>query len=93
MSLGDTLRNLFSRAKDQASDFAQMARTKLEIKDLEGRRDHALREIGRKIYTMHKDGRAPAEFDALCVQIKDVEEKIRLKQEEMQRARQQPAAG
>jgi hypothetical protein len=89
MSLAETLRKLFSRARDQATDLAQMARVKLEIRDLEGRRDHVLRDIGRKIYTMHNEARAPSEFEASCAQVKDLEERIRAKQEELAKAKAQ----
>jgi len=90
MSLTDTLRKLFGRARDQASDLAQFAKTKLEIRDLEGRRDHLLRDIGRRVCTLHQEGRAPAEFEALCTEVRGTEEKIRQKQAELQTLRDRP---
>jgi hypothetical protein len=92
MSLTDTLRKLFGRAKDQASDLAQFAKTKIEIRDLEGRRDHVLRDIGRRVYAMHKEGRAPSEFETLCADVKSVEEKIAQKKSELETLRDREPA-
>jgi len=91
MALMDTLRRLLSRAKEEATDVAQVARIKLDIRSLEGRRDHLLREIGRQVCTMHGEGRGIADFDGVCADVKKLEEEIRAKEEEARQVRAKPA--
>ena len=60
MSVWDRIRELMGRAKAGATDIAQVANIKLDIRGLEGRRDHLFREIGRKVYAMRGETRAIA---------------------------------
>lgn len=84
MSVWDRIRELMGRAKEGATDMAQVANIKLDIRGLEGRRDHLLRDIGRKAYAMHGEGRRFAEFEAPCDEIAQVEARIRDKEKELQ---------
>jgi len=91
MGFMDSLRKILSRAKEEASDVAQVARIKLDIRSLEGRRDHLLREIGRQAYTMHVEGHGFEAFDGACTDVKKVEEQIRAKEEEARQVRAKSA--
>lgn len=87
MSAWDRIRELMTRAKAGAADVAQTANTKLDIRSLEGRRDHLFREIGRKVWTLRGEGRALPEFETLCEEIEQIERRIREKEQELQSRR------
>jgi hypothetical protein len=84
MSAWDRIRELMTRAKAGAADVAQTANIKLDIRSLEGRRDHLFREIGRKVWMLHGEGRQIPEFETLCDEIEQVEGRIREKEQELQ---------
>ncbi len=87
MGFMDSLRRILSRAKEEASDVAQVARIKLDIRSLEGRRDHLFREIGRQVYTMQGEGRGFAAFESACADVARIDEQIRAKEEELRTVR------
>lgn len=84
MSAWNRIRELLTRAKAGAADVAQAANIKLDIRSLEGRRDHLFREIGRKVWTLHGEGHQIPEFETLCDEIEQVERRIREKEQELQ---------
>lgn len=77
MKIRETLRRTFRRAKERASDVARAADIRLEIRDLEGRRDHHFREIGRRVHAGPRQGRLLTEFDTISDEIRRIEERIR----------------
>lgn len=87
MSVWDRLRTLMTRAKAGAADVAQVANLKLDIRSLEGRRDHLLREMGRRAYELEGEGRGSPELAPSCQEIAQVERQIREKEVELQAVR------
>lgn len=92
MSAWDRIRELLGRAKEGATDMAQIASIKLDIRGLEGRRDHVFREIGRKVYALHQEGRPLTGFEAEYAEIGQVEQKLRDKEKELEAMRGRPGA-
>ena len=91
MSAWDRVRDLVTRAKTGAADVAQAANIKLDIRNLEGRRDHLFREIGRKVWSLHGEGRTLPEFETLCEEIEQVERRIREKEQELETRKERSA--
>ncbi len=91
MGAWDRVRELMTRAKAGAADVAQTANIKLDIRGLEGRRDHLFREIGRKVWALRGEGRTIPEFETLCEEIAQVERRIREKEQELQSRKDGPA--
>jgi hypothetical protein len=93
MSVWDRLRELMGRAKEGATDLAQVANIKLDIRGLESRRDSLFREIGRQAYSMRAEGRGVPEFESACAEVAQLEQRIADKEKEMQAVRERgPAA-
>lgn len=76
MSLWNGMRRVIGRARTGASGVARNASIRLDIRNLEGRRDHLLRSIGKRAVALRQEGRGIAEFDAVCRQIEEVETSI-----------------
>lgn len=92
MRFWEGLRLLVQRARSGASDMAKSASIRIDIRSLEGERDHLFREIGRKVYAAPDRAERYAEFEAQCAQIAQVEERLREKQQELADFRNQPAS-
>jgi hypothetical protein len=92
MSAWNRVRELVTRAKAGAADVAQTANIKLDIRNLEGRRDHLFREIGRKVWTLHGEGRRIPEFETLCEEIAQIEQRVREKERELETRKERPDA-
>jgi len=90
MSALDRIRELLTRAKAGAADVAQTANIKLDIRGLEGRRDHLFREVGRKVWALHGEGRRIPEFETLCEEITQIERRISEKEQELQSRKSTP---
>jgi hypothetical protein len=90
MSVWDRIRDLMGRAKEGATDMAQLANLKLDIRGLEGRRDHVFREIGRKVWALQGEGRRFTEFEGECEEISQLEARLRDKQKELEAVRERP---
>jgi hypothetical protein len=83
MSIWEGLRSLLDRAKEGATDAAQTARIKLDIRSLEGRRDRLFRDIGRKVHALHDTAASVPGTETLSEEIARIEAKIVEKQEEL----------
>ena len=92
MSAWNRVRELVTRAKAGAADVAQTANMKLDIRNLEGRRDHLYREIGSKVWALWGEGRRIPEFETLCEEIAQVERRIREKEQELEARKERPDA-
>jgi hypothetical protein len=90
MSAWTGLRRLLSRAREQATDAAQVTRMKLDIRSLEGRRDNLFRDIGRKVYDARNDNTRFDGIQPLCNEIDVVAEKICVRQKDLQAVRARP---
>ncbi len=90
MGIMDQLRRLLSKAKEEAGEVAAVARIKLDVRTLEAKRDHLLREIGRQALALHREGRGVREFDTACADVQKVEAEIREREEELRRVRVRP---
>jgi hypothetical protein len=93
MSMWSGVRRLLSRAREEATDAAQSAKIRLDIRSLEGRRDHLFREIGRKVYEAPNDNTRFNGIEPLCQEIDTVAEQIRLRQKDLEAVRSRPPAG
>jgi hypothetical protein len=91
MTFLDTMRRLMKRAKDEASDVAQVASIKLDIRNLEGKRDHHLREVGRIVCSMTDHSWRPAEIDPLCTEIASVDRRIAKLQQDLKNLKARPS--
>lgn len=92
MSVWSGLRRLLSRAREEATDAAQVARIRLDIRSLEGRRDNLFRDIGRKVYEARNDNTRFSGIEPLCEEIDTVAEKIRVRQKDLEAVRARPQA-
>lgn len=94
MSVWDTMRRIMKRAKHEAGDVARVASLRLDIRNLEGQREHLLKEIGRMVCAMGDRSWRPSEIDPLCAQVASVQTKISKLQQDLKnlRARPSPAA-
>jgi len=90
MTFWDTMRRIMKRAKDEASDVAQVASIKLEIRNLEGKRDHLLKEIGRVVCAMPDRSSRLSEIDPLCSEVATVERRISALQQDLKNPRTRP---
>jgi len=91
MSFRDTMRRIMKRARDEASDVAQVASLKLDIRNLEGKREHLLKEIGRTVCASSDSTWRPAGVDPLCTEVASVERKIASLQQDLKNLRGRPA--
>jgi hypothetical protein len=92
MSVWNRLRRLASRAREEATDAAQVARIRLDIRSLEGRRENLLRDIGRKVYEARNDNTRFNGIEPLCEEIDAVAEKIRVRRKDLEGVRARPQA-
>ena len=81
---------MLNRAREEATDVAQVAKIKFDIRSLEGRRDHQLLEIGRKVYEDRNVARF-AGVDPMIANIDELAQKIREKKQELEGVRARPA--
>jgi hypothetical protein len=92
MSVWSGLRRLLSRAREEATDAAQVAKIRLDIRSLEGRRESLFRDIGRKVYEARNDHTRFNGIEPLCTEIDAVGEKIRVRQLDIEAVRPRPQA-
>jgi hypothetical protein len=93
MGIKSGVGNFIRKAKDEAGDLAQSARIKIDMRSLEGRRDHLFEKVGRKVYA----DRGAMTFDLaaiepLLTEIGAVLEEIKAKEAELRSLRQDGAA-
>lgn len=93
MSIWTGLRRLLNRAREEATDAAQVAKIKLDIRSLEGRRESLFRDIGRKVYEARNDNTRFNGIEPLCQDIDDVAENIRTRQKDLDTVRGRVPAG
>lgn len=87
MSVWTGLRRLLNRAREEATDAAQVAKIKLDIRSLEGRREHLFRQIGRKVYEARNDNTRFDGIETVCVEIDAVSGKIAERQRDLDAVR------
>ena len=90
MSVWTGMRSLFGRARAGATGVAHGASVRLDVRNLEGRRDHLFRSIGRRVLALHGEGRGIPEFTSVCEQLADVERSIAQKRAELAQSRARP---
>lgn len=93
MSVWSGLRRLLSRAREEATDAAQSAKIRLDIRSLEGRRENLFRDIGRKVYDARNDNAEFNGIEPICKEIDDVALKIRERQGDLEAVRSRPHTG
>lgn len=79
------LRALFGRAKTEAGDLAETAMLKVEIARLTRRRDALFRAMGARVYEKSKSSAPVAGFEAEVAEIRELAERIALKESAMSR--------
>jgi hypothetical protein len=90
MSVWNGLRRLLSRAREEATDAAQAAKIRLDIRSLEGRRENLFRDIGRKVYEARNDNTEFSGIEPICKEIDAVAAKIRERQDDLEAVRSRP---
>jgi len=69
MSVWTGLKRLLTKAREEATDAAQIAKMRLDIRSLESRREHLFRAIGRKVYEARNDNTQFTGIEPLCTEI------------------------
>ncbi|MGH7502755.1 MAG: hypothetical protein ACREL7_13490 [Longimicrobiales bacterium] len=80
------LRTWFGRAKTEAGDLAETAMLKVEITRLVRRREATFRAMGARVYERSRSGPALPGFEAEVAEVRDMDERIALKQAAMRKA-------
>jgi uncharacterized protein Yka (UPF0111/DUF47 family) len=88
MSFRASLLRFFNRAREEATEVARTARIKLDIRQLEGRRDSLFRDIGRKVYTSRGEILPMTGLESFFDDISKVEKQIRVKKDELKVAKE-----
>ncbi len=65
------------KAKEGATDLAQIAKVKIEITRLIGQRTEATGELGRQVYALYGQGRTMPEVETVCQQIRRIDDQIK----------------
>lgn len=91
--LGRTLKEGARLVARESEEVARIAKIRLDIAGLSGKRDDVWQEIGQKIYAQYEQGQeVPAEVADLCRRAQEIVEKIKAKEAELAALRAQPAA-
>jgi hypothetical protein len=77
------LKALFGRARSEAGDFAETAMLKVEIARLARRRDGLFRTIGARVFEKSRTASPVAGFEAEVAEVREIEERIALKESAM----------
>ncbi len=85
MSFMDKVQTVLSKTKNGIRDFVETAKVKHEVRKLNDRKTALLSEIGRRVYALYGQPNAVAEVDAQCKEIKDIDEQITGKGNEIAR--------
>lgn len=88
MSFMDRFKQGVEKAREGASDLAQIAKMKVEITRLNGQRAEATSELGRQVYALHGQGRTLSEVEATCRQIRHFDDQIKELEAEIGRIQQ-----
>lgn len=83
MSIKDGVERLIKKAKDEASEMAQTARLKLDLRQLEGRRDLLYGKIGRRVYKKRDQGMDPVELQPIFSELTELEAEMQTKEAEL----------
>ncbi len=70
MSLVDKFKKGLEKAKEGASELAEITKKRVEISKLNGHRTEAISELGRQVYALYGQGRTVPELEAACQQIR-----------------------
>ena len=91
--LGRTLKEGARVVARESEEMARVAKLRLDIAGLAGKRDDLWQEIGKTIYGQYEEGReVPAEVMDLCKRAQEVVEKIRAREAEIAALRAQATA-
>lgn len=88
MSFWNRMRAVLGAAKAGASDVAQAANLRLDIRNLEGQRDQALKSMGLRVLRLDSEGRGIPGFETACRDVRDIELKILDTQETLRRMKE-----
>ncbi|MDI7250406.1 MAG: zinc ribbon domain-containing protein [Bacillota bacterium] len=88
--LGRTLKEGARVVARESEELARVAKLRLDIAGLAGKRDDLWEQIGKTIYTQYEEGReVPAEVMDLCRRAQEISEKIKAKEAEIAALRAQ----
>jgi hypothetical protein len=90
MTMWHSVKRWFGGARTGAGDLAQGASIRLDVRGLEGRRNHLLRSIGTRALELQREGRGMPEFEAICREIADVDQAILQKHAALGRRKDRP---
>ncbi len=93
MSWRERMGRALRRARTGASNFARATNIRVDIKNLEGRRDAQLRGIGERACALDAEGRGPLELTGLCAEVRETEVRLAARQEDLERVRNPGPAG
>jgi hypothetical protein len=85
MSFLDRVKTGFDKAKEGVSDFAETAKIKHEISQLNDRKTELLKQIGQQVYVLFGEGHATPGVEAMCQEIAGLDKDIKQKGEDIAR--------
>lgn len=89
MSLMDRFKKGVEKAREEAGDLAQTTKPKMEISKLNGRKGEMLGEIGGKVYALYGQGQTVPEVEALCQEVRKIEDQVRQMEVEIERVQRE----
>lgn len=88
MTIGERIRRALGSVRSGTSEMARVANLKLDLRNLEGRRERLYRTIGRRAHDLHRQGRGVPAFDRLVGEIEEVETEITATQDALRGVRE-----
>lgn len=90
--LGQTLRSSAETIVHETKELTRLGKFKVELMSLENERDRKLEDIGRSAHTLYKGGNTfPPEMAEIFLAVDDVERRIDLKRQEIEKLRAEGA--
>jgi hypothetical protein len=82
----DRLKQTAAKAADQAGDMAAIGKLKVEVRQLNGKMEEALKALGAKVYDLSETGtQFPAEVAALCTAAYKIADEMKAKEAEIEK--------
>lgn len=84
----DRLKQTAVKAADQAEDMAAIGKLKVEIRQLGGKMEDALKALGAKVYDLSETGtQFPADVAALCAAADKIADEMKAKEAEIEKVK------
>jgi hypothetical protein len=82
----DRLKQTAAKAADQAGDMAAIGKLKVEVRQLNGKMEEALKALGAKVYDLSETGtQFPPEVAALCAAADKIADEMKAKEADIEK--------